>query len=151
MFVAIVTAPICPASATISASNSWNLALSTLCGIPRFLRSSLTSSEDSIVIVPTRTGCPILYDSATSSATALSFSLFVLYTTSLWSIRCTGRFVGTSTTSIPYMSRNSFSSVIAVPVIPDFLLYLLKKFWNVIVASVLLSLLTFTCSFASIA
>ena len=29
--------------------------------------------------------------------------------------------------------------------------YLLKKFWKVMVARVLLSLLTFTCSFASIA
>ena len=48
-------------------------------------------------------------------------------------------------------SRNSFSSVRAVPVIPDFFAYLLKKFWKVIVARVLLSLLTFTCSFASMA
>ena len=44
-----------------------------------------------------------------------------------------------------------FSSVSAVPVIPAFLSNLLKKFWNVIVASVLLSRFTFTCSFASIA
>ncbi len=34
---------------------------------------------------------------------------------------------------------------------PLFFSYLLNKFWNVIVASVLLSRRTFTCSFASMA
>ena len=50
-----------------------------------------------------------------------------------------------------YIFLNSSSSVLAVPVIPDNFLYILNRFWNVIVASVLVSSLIFTPSLASIA
>ena len=46
------------------------------------------------------------------------------------------------------MLRNSSSSVLAVPVIPDNLLYKRNKFWNVIVANVDVSCLIGTPSFA---
>ena len=49
------------------------------------------------------------------------------------------------------MFLNSSSSVLAVPVIPDNLLYILNRFWNVIVARVFVSWFIFTCSLASIA
>ena len=60
MFVAIVTAPARPASATVSPSRWANsgLALSTVCGIPRFLSSPPRYSETSTEIVPTRIGWP---------------------------------------------------------------------------------------------
>ena len=60
MLVAMVTVPARPAWATISASRSWYLALSTWCGIPRFLRSFERCSEISIDTVPTSTGWPLL-------------------------------------------------------------------------------------------
>ena len=49
------------------------------------------------------------------------------------------------------MSRNSFSSVLAVPVMPENLLYKRKKFWYVMVASVWFSFSILTPSLASIA
>ena len=57
MFVAIVTAPGRPASMTISASRSWYFAFSTLCGTFRFFSLDDNSSEISIDVVPTSTGC----------------------------------------------------------------------------------------------
>ena len=65
MFVAIVTAPGRPASATVSPSRWANsgLALSTVCGMPRFLSSSPRYSETSTEIVPTRIGWPALWRS----------------------------------------------------------------------------------------
>ena len=55
---AIVTAPGCPASATVSASSAAcsGLALSTVCLIPRLVRRSDRSSETSTEMVPTSTG-----------------------------------------------------------------------------------------------
>ena len=100
MLVAIVTAPCLPACDTISASNSWYLALSTLCLMPFFLSISLISSDVSIVIVPTRTGCPFSCDSITESTTASNLAFLVLYTTSFKSFLNTGLFVGISTTSM---------------------------------------------------
>ena len=78
MLVAMVTAPCCPACATISASCSWNFAFNTVCGIPSRFNIPLISSEVSIVMVPTRTGCPFSCAFTTSSTTALYFSFLVL-------------------------------------------------------------------------
>ncbi len=100
MFVAIVTAPGRPASATVSPSRWANsgLALSTVCGMPRFLSSSPRYSETSTEIVPTRIGCPASWRSAISRTTAVHLPSFVLKTWSFWSLRTIGRFVGTWTT-----------------------------------------------------
>ena len=57
MLVAIVTMPRRPAWATISASFSWNLALRTTWRTPLRLRISESSSDFSMEVVPTRTGC----------------------------------------------------------------------------------------------
>ena len=51
MFVAIVTLPLRPACATISASRSWNLALRTLCLMPRRFSSSPSISLTSTLIL----------------------------------------------------------------------------------------------------
>ena len=60
MLVEMVTAPLRPAWATISASRSWCLAFRTLCGMP-FLRSiDATTSDFSTETVPTSTGWPAL-------------------------------------------------------------------------------------------
>ena len=59
MFVAIVTAPSLPACATISASFSWCLALSTLCGTPCLRSRDEMYSLFSMEIVPTSTGWPL--------------------------------------------------------------------------------------------
>ena len=56
MFVAIVTAPILPASATICASLSCCFAFRTLCLMPLFFRRALNNSDVSMEIVPTNTG-----------------------------------------------------------------------------------------------
>jgi len=60
MFVAMVTAPQCPAWATISASFAWFFAFSTSWGIPRLESMELSSSLISTLIVPTSSGCPVL-------------------------------------------------------------------------------------------
>ena len=99
MLVEIVTAPKRPACATISASRSCCFAFSTLWRMPRFSSFAESISLVSIAIVPTSTGWPRLWHSSMSSTTALHFSLFVLYTTSSWSLRIIGRWVGTTTTS----------------------------------------------------
>ena len=119
MLVAIVTAPYLPACATIIASRSWCLALSTSCLMPLFFRSLERYSDFSTETVPTRTGCPFLWHSITCSITALNLPFSVLKTTSGWSTLITGLFVGISITSSLYISLNSSSSVRAVPVIPD--------------------------------
>ena len=75
MLVAIVTAPLRPACATISASRSWYLALRTLCGTPIcFVSLRAISSEFSTETVPTSTGCPFSCSSLISSTTASHFS-----------------------------------------------------------------------------
>src|SRR5262249_30566112 len=99
MLVAIVTAPSRPAWATISASRSWYLALSTSWRTPRFLRSLESTSDFSIDTVPTSTGWPPSWHLMMSSTTALNFSRSVLYTTSGLLIRMRVRFVGTTVTS----------------------------------------------------
>jgi predicted branched-subunit amino acid permease len=58
MFVAIVTAPWIPAFSTIAASFSWNFAFKTECSIPALSSILSRSSDTSMVMVPTRTGCP---------------------------------------------------------------------------------------------
>ena len=59
MLVEMVTAPRCPAWATISASFSCCLALSTWCGTPWRFSMSLSLSDLSMLIVPTSTGRPV--------------------------------------------------------------------------------------------
>ena len=60
MLVAIVTAPLRPACATIDASRSWYLAFRTTCGIPLRLSIPESISLFSIDRVPTRVGWPAL-------------------------------------------------------------------------------------------
>ena len=60
-----------------------------------------------------------------------------------------GRLVGISITSNLYIFQNSSDSVTAVPVIPDNLEYILKKFCKVIVAYVIVSLWILRFSLAS--
>jgi hypothetical protein len=74
MLVAMVTAPLRPAWATIDASRSWYLALSTTCGTPLRLSSPESISLFSIDTVPTSTGWPAWWHSAISSTAALHFS-----------------------------------------------------------------------------
>src|SRR5207245_2231438 len=59
MLVAMVTAPAWPALATIKASRSCCLALSTSCGTPRFSSNRASRSDFSTDTVPTRTGRPV--------------------------------------------------------------------------------------------
>ena len=74
MLVAIVTIPLRPACATISASDSWNLAFKTWCLIPYFLSMSEINSDFSIDVVPTRIGRPVSWTSRISSRIAWYFS-----------------------------------------------------------------------------
>ncbi len=78
MFVAMVTAPLRPACAMICASFSWNLAFRTACLMPRLWSRALSSSDFSIEMVPTRTGCPVLWCAMMSSITALNLAFSVL-------------------------------------------------------------------------
>ena len=70
MLVAMVTAPGRPAWATMCASRSCCLALSTSCGMPASCSCSESSSETSIEVVPTSTGWPRSWQSRISSTTA---------------------------------------------------------------------------------
>ena len=99
IFVAMVTAPNLPACATISASFSWFLAFKTLCGILSFLRSFERISLFSMLIVPTRIGCPFSWHSFICSIALLNLALSVWKITSGKSSRRRGLFVGISTTS----------------------------------------------------
>ncbi len=80
MFVAIVTAPGCPASATVSASRAAysGLAFSTACSIPRFFNRSESNSDTSTEIVPTSTGWPFSCRAAISFTTAFHLPSLVL-------------------------------------------------------------------------
>ena len=78
MLVAIVIAPGWPACATISASRSWYLALSTSCFSPRRFNKRASVSETSTLVVPTRIGRLRLCWRSTSSMIASYFSLRVL-------------------------------------------------------------------------
>ena len=101
MLVAMVTAPFLPAWATISASRSWFLALSTLCGTPRPLSILDSVSLFSTLTVPTSTGWPFSWHSMTCSMTASYLPLTVLYTLSGRSLRARGLLVGTLTICRP--------------------------------------------------
>ena len=74
MFVAIVTTPGFPASATISASLLCIFAFNTLWLIPRIFSIRLNNSDISTEVVPINTGRPELDNLTTSSITALNFS-----------------------------------------------------------------------------
>ena len=58
MFVAMVTVPLRPACATISASCAWYFAFSTTCLMPRFFSIDESRSDFSIETVPTSAGRP---------------------------------------------------------------------------------------------
>ena len=126
MFVEIVTAPYLPACAIIEASFSWNFAFNTWCGIPSLFNILLIFSEFSIEIVPTNTGWPFSWLFLISSTIALNLAFSFLYITSFKSFLIIGLFVGIVITSNLYISWNSASSVIAVPVIPESFEYILK-------------------------
>ncbi len=64
-----------------------------------FLSSLEISSDFSIEIVPTKTGCPILVLFFISLTIAEIFSLSVIYTKSGRSSRIIGQFVGITTVS----------------------------------------------------
>ena len=74
MLVAIVTAPVAPAWATISDSCSWKRAFNTSCGTCLRFSSALICSLFSMLVVPTRTGWPRLRVSSISFASASYFS-----------------------------------------------------------------------------
>ena len=101
MLVAIVTAPLRPAWAIISASRSTfsGLALSNSWGISISLRSRLRSSDFSTLVVPTNTGLPFSCISAHSLAIAPHFPGSVLNTISDKSSRLLIRLVGIIVTS----------------------------------------------------
>jgi preprotein translocase subunit SecA len=73
MLVATVTAPLRPASATMLASRSWCLALSTSWGTPWRRSWSERYSDFSTETVPTSTGWPFSWRSTRSATTALYF------------------------------------------------------------------------------
>ena len=75
MLVAIVTAPVRPACATIPDSFSWNLALRTSCLMPRRLSIVASISDFSTETVPTRTGRPASCISTISSISALNLAV----------------------------------------------------------------------------
>ena len=70
MLVAMVTAPLRPACATISASCAWYLALSTMCFVPFFLSMFESRSDFSIETVPTSAGRPSCWRLMMSSTIA---------------------------------------------------------------------------------
>ncbi len=80
MFVEIVTAPMRPAWATISASRCTNsgLALSSSCLMPRRFSMAESFSDLSTSVVPIRIGRPPALTVAISSITAVHFSVSVL-------------------------------------------------------------------------
>ena len=78
MLVAIVTAPTFPASAIIFASFSCCFAFNTLCFIFLFSKWAEIFSDFSILVVPTKTGWPLLLHSIILLVIALYFSFSVL-------------------------------------------------------------------------
>ncbi len=86
----------------ISASRACSFALSTLCGTPCRLSSSLRYSDVSTAIVPTSTGWPFSWRSLMSAVTAANFASLVLKIRSLL-VRALRRptLVGIGTTSRP--------------------------------------------------
>ena len=98
ILVAIVIAPGFPAPATISASFSCCLALSTLCFILFLIKNSEIFSDFSMLVVPTNTGWPLTLHSIIFLVIALYFSFSVLKIWSLKSLRVIFLLVGTDTT-----------------------------------------------------
>ena len=101
MLVAMVTAPLRPAWATISASRSTfsGRALSNSWGISSCFSSLLRSSDFSTLVVPTNTGLPSWCISAHSLAIAPHLPASVLKTISDKSSRLRSRLVGITATS----------------------------------------------------
>ena len=75
IFVAIVTALIFPASAIIFASFSCCFALRILCLIFFVFKKDEIFSDFSMLVVPTKTGCPFLLHSIILFVIALYFSV----------------------------------------------------------------------------
>ena len=100
MLVAIVTAPLRPAWATISASCSWYFAFRTTCLMPRRFRSLDSRSDFSIETVPTSTGRPrlLLLDDVVDDRVEL-LALGPVDHVRLFDARSIGRLVGTTMTS----------------------------------------------------
>ncbi|CFW38915.1 Uncharacterised protein [Bordetella pertussis] len=99
MLVAMVMWPGLPASATISASRACCLALRTSCGSLAWRSRPASSSEFSMLVVPTSTGWPRSWQSRMSLRIAWYFSCVVLKTWSFWSLRTIGLLVGMMTVS----------------------------------------------------
>ena len=94
ILVAMVTAPISPAWAIISASRAWFLAFNTSCLILFLVNILLINSLVSIAIVPIKIGWPNLWRSSTTLTIALYFPSLPGYNKSVASSRITGLFVG---------------------------------------------------------
>ena len=99
MLVAIVIAPVKPASAITCASRACCFAFKTLCGILRACNIRPSNSLTLTSVVPTSTGRPAFLNFSISSITAAYFSLTVLYTKSSSSLRMAFTLVGMVTTS----------------------------------------------------
>ena len=99
MFVAIVTAPVRPAWATMPDSFSWNFAFRVSCLIPRRLSIVERISDFSTLTVPTSTGRPASCSSTISSIRALNLAFSSRYTRSALSSRIISLWVGMATTS----------------------------------------------------
>ena len=98
IFVAIVTAPTRPAWAIIYASFWWCLAFNTLCFTPTCFKSADINSDFSILMVPTKTGRPILDIFTISSTTSLYFVTCLLKIASGSLFLISGLFVGIAVT-----------------------------------------------------
>jgi hypothetical protein len=99
MLVAIVTVPLRPACATISASCAWYFAFSTTCLMPRRFSIDERCSDFSIETVPTSTGRPgllLLEDVGDDRVVLLALGAV---DESGSSMRRSGRLVGTTITS----------------------------------------------------
>ena len=101
MLVAMVTCAGAPACATMCASRSCCLALSTSCGTLALVSSPDSSSDTSIEVVPTSTGWPRLWQSLMSSITERYFGPCDRKIMSGLSLRIIGLWVGITTTSRP--------------------------------------------------
>ena len=79
-----------------------------------------------MLAVPISIGRPEACVFFTSWITALYFDFSVLNTKSVKSFLIFSLLVGMLMTSIPYIFNNSSASVVAVPVMPDNFVYILK-------------------------
>lgn len=92
-------------------------------GMSLAANSPATCSLHSTLRVPTSTGRPTAWQRTTASTTATHFSAAVGRTACGSTATAVGRWGGMTATDSLYMSRNSFASVLAVPVIPASLGY----------------------------